>query len=182
MTSFQSPDMYQIREIWDWNFSCLRLRQSFFSWGKVKFKKLIATAWNCLTQRKTCLRDYRSSLRKWFLDYLQADFDALQEFVTGLNMNLTKGTKKSNFSLHLKHWSSTSSADEVLEHEIISFCMRKKMAKSLKLLISIIISFNVSVTTGIPGRMVMSSDVITYDAIWQRWPDDDVRIELVYIF
>ena len=53
-----------------------------------------ATAWNCLTQRKTCLRDYRSSLRKWFLDYLQADFDALQEFVTGLNMNLTKGTKK----------------------------------------------------------------------------------------
>ena len=94
MTNFQSPDMYQIREIWDWNFSCLRLRQSFFSWGKVKFKKLIATAWNCLTQRKTCLRDYRSSLRKWFLDYLQADFDALQEFVTGLNMNLTKGTKK----------------------------------------------------------------------------------------
>ena len=90
--------------------------------------------------------------------------------------------QKSNFPLHLKHWSSTSSADEVLEHEIISFCMRKKMAKSLKLLISIIIWFNVSVNSGIPGRMVMSSDVITYDAIWQRWPDDDVRIELVYIF
>ena len=76
-----------------------------------------------------------------------------------------KRNKKSNFSLHLKHWSSTSSADEVLEHEIISFCMRKKMAKSLKLLISIIISFNVSVTTGIPGRMVMSSDVISYDSL-----------------
>ena len=76
----------------------------------------------------------------------------------------------------MKHRSSTSSADEVLEHEIISFGIRKRMAKVFILLISIMIPLNVSV---IPGRMVMSSDVIIYDVIW---PDDDVRIDLVYIF
>ena len=96
-----------------------------------------------------------------------------------------KRNKKSNFSLHLKHWSSTSSADEVLEHEIISFCMRKKMAKSLKLLISIIIQriryYRYTRTDGyVEWRHKLW--LITYDAIWKRWPDDDVRIELVYIF